>query len=385
MPSNSDQNPWGRDKDSQQGPPDLDALLRQYKNKLIASFSSKGSKTSSGGPNFSGKGNLFFTALIVLAILILWLLSGIFIVSPGERAVVFRFGKYTETVGPGPHWIPRFFETKQLVNVQRVSNFSYQSEMLTKDENIVSVAVAVQYRVQNARDFIVNVVDPNSSLEQATASALRQAVGHNTLDDLLTTGRQHVREQVAQQLQQIIAAYKAGLLITDVTLQSIKPPEAVTAAFDDAIKAREDQQAFINKADAYANQVIAAAQGQSARILQEAEAYKRQVVLGAQAETAGYLALLPEYKKAPEIMRQRLYLSTMENIFARTSKIFLDQKTGNPLFYFPLDKIISATPSSQLSDQSTSGNMGSPDIKTSDIVNALAGRTGYPIRGNVNE
>jgi membrane protease subunit HflK len=359
-------------------------LLRQYKNKLFASFRGKSSSSKGRGP-FPDNASIFFVAFVLVAVLIIWALSGIFIVSPGERAVILRFGKYAQTVEPGPHWIPRFIESKYVVNVQQVSNFSYQSEMLTKDENIVSVTVAVQYRVKDARSFLINVVNPRSSLEQATASALRQAVGHNTLDDLLTTGRQQVREQVAGQLQQILTSYNIGLLVTDVTLQSIRPPEAVTAAFDDAIKAREDQQSYINRADAYSKQVVAAAQGQAARILQEAEAFKTQVVLGAKAETAGYLALLPEYQKAPEVMRERLYLSALESILTKTSKVFINQKSGNPLFYLPLDKIISGTPTSvALAEHSANAGLPSAmtEVKSSDIVNALAGRSSYPVRGN---
>lgn len=340
-PSNQNKDPWSRDKTNSQGPPDLDALLRQYKNKLLAALRGKKSTGYGTGNAFAGKGNGFMLGIAVLVVIAVWALFGIFIVSPAERAVILRLGRYVETVGPGPHWIPLFIESKRLVNVQRVSNFKYEAEMLTKDENIVSVAVAVQYRVDNARDFLFNAVDPDTGLQQAIASALRQAVGHSTLDDLLTTGRQQVREQMAEQLRQILSNYHSGLLITDVTLQSIRPPEEVTDAFDDAVKAREDQQSYINKADAYAKQVTASAQGQIARLLQEAEANKRQVVLEAQANTAEYLALLPEYQKAPGIMRTRLYLSSMEKILSQTSKVLWDQKNGGPLLYLPLDKLTS--------------------------------------------
>jgi membrane protease subunit HflK len=386
-PSDPNKDPWGRDKNKSQGPPDLDALLREYKNKLAALFGGKKS-TSGGGAAFgSGGGNVkasgFLVGLVVVVILILWALSGIFIISPAERGVVQRFGRYVETVGSGPHWIPRFVESKQVVNVQQVSTYSYQSEMLTKDENIVSVAVTVQYRIMDAKNFLFNVVDPVTSLEQATASALRQAVGHNTLDDLLTTGRAKVREQVAQQLQEILDSYKSGLVLTDVTLQAIKPPEEVTAAFDDAIKAREDEQAYINKAQAYSTQVLAEAQGRAARIVKEAEAYRKEVVLDAQGGTASYLALLPEYHKAPEVTKDRLYLSAMESVLSNTSKIFLDQKQGNPILYLPLDKMVPQTqPSPSSATQGTAQQPAASATKYEQPQTILEGRASYPSRGN---
>lgn len=389
--SDPNKDPWGRDKNRPSGPPDLDALMRQYKNKLKAFFGGKSQSGSTKNGVTQGGSSFGFLGLIVLGIVALWALSGIYIVSPAERAVVLRFGRYLETVGSGPHWIPPFIETQYAVNVQQVSNFAWQADMLTKDENIVSVAVAVQYRIQDARDYLFNVSDPNTSLEQATASALRQVVGHNTLDDLLTVGRGKVRDDVAQQLQHIISSYKAGLIITDVTLQSVKPPEAVTAAFDDAIKAREDEQAFINKADAYANQVKANAEGQVARIMQEAQAYKKEVALVAKANVASYLALVPEYQKNPQLAEFRLYLNTMENILKQSSKVFIDQKGGNPLVYLPLDKITASAPRNlEPQTETTSGSAAASNssaaASTTEILNTTAmsdlmNRSSYPSRG----
>lgn len=381
MPWNpSDQNkgkdPWGRDKPPQ-GPPDLHALFNQLKKKLLGS-TNKG-RNASNEPS-EAKANLVFAGLIGLAILVLWVLSGIFIVAPAERAVILRFGKYTETVGSGPHWIPRFIESKYLINVQNISNFAYEADMLTKDENIVSVAVVVQYRIQNAKEYLFNVVDPAVSLEQATASALRQAVGHNSLDDLLTTGRSQIREQVAVQLQQIIKSYGTGLMVTDVTLQSVKPPEAVVSAFDDVIRAREDQKSYINKAETYANQVTATAKGQASRLMKEAEAYEKQTVLIAQAAVAGFLALLPEYQKAPEVTRQRMYLTTLESVLGGVNKVLLDQKSGNPLLYLPLDKMAAAagvTPNDIKLEPTEASLLTSP---SSSEATTVVGRN-YPPRG----
>jgi len=390
--------PWGRNVKKPEGPPDLDVLIGKLKTKLLGALAAKRKGGVGGGASGNNSNsnpaiqNFFFT-LIAGVLLLIWALSGIFIVSPAERAVITRFGKYVETVSSGPHWIPRFIQAQRIVNVQRVSTYAYESQMLTKDENIVSVAVAVQYRVNDAKDFLFNVVDPVRSLEQATASALRQVVGHNTLDDLLTTGRSQVREQVAEQLQEILGSYKAGISVTDVTLQSVKPPEAVTAAFDDAIKAREDQQAYVNKADAYSNQVIAAAQGQVARILRQADAFKQEVVLEAQASTASYLALLPEYQLAPQVMRQRLYLTTMEGVLSQTSKVFLDQKNGNPLLYLPLDKLSSLTAPTPTPPPDAvvpaviapSPNMVSTLAKPEMVAGTAMGRPTYPTREEINQ
>ncbi|MFT3742315.1 MAG: FtsH protease activity modulator HflK [Gammaproteobacteria bacterium] len=382
-----DQNkdPWGRDKKKPQGPPDLDALLRDFKNKLwkLLGFKSNGVSGAGNNPT-TPKSISAWIGVVIIGLIVLWGLSGIYIVSPAERAVVLRFGRYVDTMEPGPHWLPTGIDSKSIVNVQKVSNFTWQSEMLTKDENIVSVAVAVQYRIQYPRDYLFNVADPNASLEQATASALRQVVGHNTLDSLLTTGRAQVRDEVGKQLQRILSNYKAGLLVTDVTLQSIKPPEAVTAAFDDAIKAREDEQAYINKAEAYANQVTAGAQGQAARILQEAEAYQKEVVLQAQANIVGYLALVPEYQNNPKMAQSRLYLNAMETVLKNSSKVFVDQTDGHSMFYLPLDKLTSL-PSTSTETSATTAPASTTATPTADAISAsvndLIGRSSYPTRG----
>jgi membrane protease subunit HflK len=381
----NDKDPWGKKKS--QGPPDLDKLLRQYKDKLTAALSGKksGPVGSSNGTNDTGMRFIIGAALI--GIFILWALLGIYIVSPSERAVVLRFGQYVRTVAPGPHWIPRLIETKRIVNVESVMQYAYQSEMLTKDENIISAEITVFYRVQDLEQYLFNTTDPVSTLEQATASALRQVVGHSTLDDLLTTGRGKVRVDVRDQLQEILNSYKAGLLVIDVNLQPFKPPQPVAEAFEDVIKAREDEESYVNQAGAYAEKVIADARGRSARILQDAEASKQEIVLQAEAAIEGYLALLTEYRKSPGLMRDRLYISTMESILSRTSKIFLDQKGGNPMLYLPLDKMgtfNSETPSN------ISANVPAPSSNTmqtnSDptinpgVLNSLLTRTNQPIR-----
>ncbi len=342
-----DHDPWsGRQKGPQQQPPDLDEVFRKLQQKMRGMFGIKGGgsgPSADGQDAGSNKGAFLGFGLILLVILIFWALSGIFIVGAAEQAVVLRFGKYVDTVGPGAHWIPRFVDSQYKVNIQQITAFPYQAEMLTKDENIVDVAIVVQYRVDNSRDFLFNSVNPRQTLQEATASALRQVVGNDTLDQILTTGRQQVRQQVDEQLTEILDSYNVGLKIMDVTMQPAKPPEAVTAAFDDAIKAREDEQRYINQARAYSNRVEPIAHGRAQRLLENARAYKQQVMLKAQGKTARYLAMLPEYQSAPAVTRERLYLDAIESVLNKSSKVLLDVNNSNNLMYLPLDKIMQQT------------------------------------------
>ncbi len=274
-------------------------------------------------------------------VLTLWFLSGIFIVSPAEQSVITRFGKYVSTLNPGVHWYARGIENEQRVNILQVYHFNYRDLMLTKDENIVSVELSVQYRTGDAKAYLFNVLSPIPSLQQATASALRQVIGDTSLDEVLTTGREAVRNQVQTSLKELMAMYKTGIIISDVALQPAKPPEEVTLAFDDAIKAREDEQRYINQAKAYAMKVEPVAEGRAARLIRTADAYRQKVVLEATAKTADFLAVLPEYQRSPEVTKDRLYLETMEEVLAKTSKIYVDVKGGgNNMLYIPLEKML---------------------------------------------
>lgn len=287
---------------------------------------------NSGG---QGAGKLWVSILAAI-----WFVSGIIIVAPAEQVIVKRFGAYATTYDPGVHWVARGIEQAQRVNVKQVYHFNFKDLMLTKDENIVSVELAVQYQTGDAKAFLFNVRNPVVSLQQATASALRQVIGHTTLDETLTTGRERVRQQVQEALVEIMNLYQAGIFITDVALQPAKPPEEVTVAFDDAIKAREDEQRYINEARAYAMKVQPVAEGKAARMVRAADAYRQKVVLDATANTADFLALLPEYTRSPEVTKDRLYLDAMEEVLTKTSKIYVDVKGGNNMLYLPLDKIL---------------------------------------------
>jgi len=336
--NDNDKDPWtGKSKPS--GPPDLEAALRDLRKKLVQLFTNKtGSSGHASFPNKIYSSGL--SGLIAIAIFFVWVLSGIFIVDPAEQAVILRLGQYVETVGPGPHWIARFIEKSYRVNEQKIATYSYDAEMLTKDENIVSVAIAVQYRISNARDYLFSVTNPNESLQQATASALRQVIGHTNLEQVLTSGREKIRQEIFEQITKILARYKTGLLVTDVALQPAKAPEAVKEAFDDAIKAQEDEQRFENQAQAYAMQVVPNAKGQAQRLVTDAKAHQQQVVLNAKAEVARFLALLPVYSKSTAITRERLYLETMETILSNSNTILIDNHGSNNMFYLPLDKLL---------------------------------------------
>ncbi len=340
--SKNDKDPWTGKPKQAGGPPDLEAVLRNLRKKLNQLLDKKNSKEDKSSSSSSGSGKLsnFGLGTIALLILVAWGIWGIFIVDPAEQAVILRFGKYVRTVGPGPHWIPRLIETAYTINEQRISTYSYSAEMLTKDQNIVSVALAVQYRITNARDYLFNVVKPDESLQQATASALRQVIGQTNLDQVLTSGREQIRQQVSQYLATIMAKYQTGLIITDIAMQPAKAPDEVKSAFDDAIKAQEDEQRFENQAQAYAMQVVPIAKGQALRLMAEAKGYQQQTVFKAQAETAPFLALLPQYQKFPAVTRERLYLETIQHVLGNSSKILVDVNSSNNMFYLPLDQIL---------------------------------------------
>jgi membrane protease subunit HflK len=268
-------------------------------------------------------------------------------------------------------------ESRYVVNVQQVMTYPYQAEMLTQDENIVSVDLVVQYRISNLQDYLFNVSNPHESLQQATASALRQVIGQTKLDDVLTSGREKVRQDTQMVLEKTLELYRTGLIIADVNMQPAKPPEEVTAAFDDAIKAREDEQKFKNQAVTYANRAVPVATGSASRLLAEANAYKQQVVLNAQGETIQFLALLPQYQLAPEVMRKRMYLDTLQFVLGHSSKILVDAPQSNNMMYLPLDKLM------QKSNKSDLGNSNSDSPQPSKMnVQGDADNSGtnYPNR-----
>ncbi|KTD23183.1 FtsH protease activity modulator HflK [Legionella londiniensis] len=331
-------------------PPDLDEALKRLQEKLKKTFWGGSQKDSGGNGGDNARGGGILAVMILLVAFILWALSGIFIIGPAEQAVILRFGKYVETVGPGPHWIPRLISSKVVMNVDRVSDYSYSAQMLTKDENLVSVAVVVQYHIGDLEDYLFKVADPQESLQQATSSALRQVIGQTTLDEIITEGREVWGSKVQQNLVEILDSYQTGIKIVNVSPQPARAPENVQDAFDDAIKAQEDEKRFKEQARAYEARVIPIAEGNARRIIEEAKAYAEQTVLRAKGETAEFLKLLPEFIHSPFVTGERMYLDAMEQVLSSSSKIIVDGKAGNML-YLPLEKLLAVSPPLQADKQ----------------------------------
>ncbi len=338
-PGGDDKDPWsGKGKD--QGPPDLDEVVKNLQKKMGGLFGGKG-----GGRSFGGKGgprsSKLVVALIVIVILVLLGIKGFYIVQPAERAVVQRFGAFHSVTTPGPHFLIPFMDTKTIINVDQVNKFGHRAQMLTKDENIVDVTLTVQFRVQDAANFLFQDADPVKTIYSAVESALREVTGKSSLDEIITQNRSAVAAMVKQNTQELLNTYKTGLVVTNVNIQDANPPEEVKEAFDDATRAMADKERVQNQADAYANDIVPRARGAAARQVEDAKAYAFKVVSEAQGETKRFLALLGEYQKAPEVTRERLYLDTMQQVLADTGKVLLDVKEGsNTLTYLPLDKLM---------------------------------------------
>lgn len=336
--SGGDNDPWNSRK-KEQGPPDLDKLFSQFQKRLRGVVGSGNSSSMNSGRNSTNFSSGLIFSLIAAAVLTIWCLSGFYVVRPAEQAAVLLFGRYVEQQGPGLHWLPSLIEKAYKVNTEMIHQYPYRSEMLTEDESIVDVQISVQYRFANPEKFLFNVADPIESVQQATASALRQVVGHNTMDDIMTKGRELVKQQVKRQLNLTLAEYETGIEITDVNLQSAVPPAQVRDAFDDAIRAQEDERRYRRQAEAYRKQILPAAYGKAQSVLAKAQAYERNVRLEAEGSTARFAAILPEYQRAPQVTRERMYLSTIERVLKNNQLIFIDSKQANNLLYLPLDKL----------------------------------------------
>jgi modulator of FtsH protease HflK len=345
-PGGGNKDPWSGKGGGDQGPPDLDEVVRKLQERLGGLFGGKtrgpGEPPGGSGPMGFGGGVSGKAVGIVAAIAFVgWLASGIYIIEPAERGVVLRFGAYTEMTEPGPHWrLPFPIEKVHEVNVDEISTFTHKAEMLTKDENIVDVELTVQSRIQDAADYLFQDQSPDKTLRDATETVVRKTIGGSRLDFILTEGRGAVATTIRERAQALVNQYKTGLEITSVNMQPAKPPEQVKEAFDDAIKAREDKERLENKAEAYSNEILPQARGEAARVQADAKAYRDRVIAGAEGETARFLALLNEYEKAPEVTRERLYLETMEKVLGDTGKVLLDVKEGNSLMYLPLDQLM---------------------------------------------
>ena len=339
-PGGGNRDPWSG-KGGDQGPPDLDEVVKKLQEKVGGLFGGKRGGGSGGGGGSPGRGGIAgIGTIIVVVVLIILAIQAFYIIEPAERGVIKRFGAYAATTDPGPHLLIPMVDEVVKVNVDHVNEFPLRVQMLTKDENIVDVALSVQYRIQDPADYLFQDAAPEKTINGATESALRNVVGKSRLDDIITANRSAIAVAVQNGTQALLDLYRTGLLITNVNIQEASPPEAVKEAFDDAIKAREDKQSLQNQAETYANGVVPVARGEAARIIEDAKAYKAKVMAEADGESERFVALLREYEKAPKVTRERLYLDTVEEVLQNTSKVLLDVKEGSNLTYLPLDRMI---------------------------------------------
>ena len=348
-----DKDPWGQRNND--GPPDLDELFRNLRDKFGGLLGGGGKGRIPKVPTGSGnlKGVIGF---VVVALLVVWALTGIYIVDEGWRGVETRFGERTVVTQAGPHWhIPYPIEDVEQINVADIRTARNKSKMLTSDENIVVMSIEIQYNVKDAQDFAFEVRDPDLTLQQTAETAIREVVGNNDMDLIITEGRAVVGSATKEIMQQILDNYRTGINVVTVNMDEAQPPEEVQDAFEDAIKAREDEQRIINEANAYRNDVVPKARGEGQGLLEQAEAYKTRVVKSAQGETSRFNQLLAEYQRAPEVTRERIYLDTIESVMFRSPKVMIDIPNGNNLMFLPLDQLMSGAAGARNGLQGLSG------------------------------
>ena len=356
--NDKDKDPWGGGrKGGDQGPPDIDEVLRNLTKKFNSLFGGGSGGSSSTGSSSSGGGGLSagLIAGLVAVVAIIWGFMGFYIVDEAERGVVLRFGKVLDlTVQPGLHWNPPVVDEVSLVNVSELNAKTYENRaMLTTDENIIDIAVTVQYLIQDPVKYVIAVQDPELSLDNASESAIRHVVGGNFMDQILTTGRDRMAADVQERLQDYMNAYNTGIFVSQVNVVDAQPPDAVRPAFDDVIRAREDEQRVQNQAQQYSNQIIPEARGEAQRRIEAANAYSAEVVAEATGDASRFDQLLTEYLKSPEVTRQRLYIDSIEDVMTASSKIMVDVEGGNNMLFLPLDKLMEQSNSSINSNNTT--------------------------------
>jgi membrane protease subunit HflK len=347
---------WG--KKNNEGPPDLDEILRKLQQKISSLFGFKprppGTPPEGGsGVGAAVGGGVVFIVLLIVAV---WLASGFYIVDEGRRGVVLRLGKYLETTMPGPRWhVPYPIESVEVVNVSQVRTVEVgyrgnpknkqpqEALMLTDDENIVDVQFAIQYTLKGPEEYLFNNRNPDDNVLQAAETSIREVVGKSKMDFVLNQGRSEVAARVKGLMQQLLDNYKTGINITTVNLQGVQAPEQVQAAFEDVVRAGQDRERFKNEGQAYANDVVPKARGIAARLIEESNGYRQSMISTAQGDASRFRQILSEYEKAPQVTRERMYLDTMQQVLSATSKVIIDQKGGQNLMYLPLDRIMQMT------------------------------------------
>ena len=353
-PGNKD--PWGRNKNNSS----LDGVFKDFK-KTIDDLLGSGSSVPPSPKKSAG--------LLSGIILAIYFLSGIYIVNDGERGVVLQFGSFNEITMPGPHWIPRFIQSVEIVDVSKIRSVQQKAVMLTEDENIVSISFAIQYDIKDASDFIFNLREPDITVSQAGESAIREVMGQNTMDFIITEGRTKVAEDTKGLLQNVLDTYGAGVNVQSLNILEAQPPEQVQDAFSDAIKAREDEQRYINEAEAYRNEIIPLARGQAKQMLEQAIAYKVKLINAAEGEASRFTQLYSEYKKAPTVTKERLYLEAVESVLSNSSKVMIDVEGGNNMMYLPLDQLINRN-QPKIGNQDN-GNQPSSGVDNTSIMDRI--------------
>ena len=331
-----DKDPWGG-RGNNDGPPDLDEAFKKLQEKLNNIFGGGSGGRGGNRGDSSGFGFLFVIGLVIAAVI--YAGAGFYQVDTKERAVVLRFGAFSEITGEGLNWRWPLIEDVFIVDATSTRQYSSKGLMLTEDESIVELPLTVQYNVSDVRAFALNVRDPEASLRHATDSAVRHVVGSTELNQALSEGREAIAAEVKQRLQTYLNSYESGIQVINVNIQEARPPEEVRSAFDDVIKAKEDESRLKNQAQAYANGVIPEARGRAQRMIEEAEAYKAEVIARAEGESDRFEKLLTEYKRAPQVTRERLYLDAVEGVMTNASKVMVDVKGGNNMLYLPLDRM----------------------------------------------
>ena len=353
-PGNKD--PWGRNKNNSS----LDGVFKDFK-KTIDDLLGSGSTVPPSPKKSAG--------LLSGIILAIYFLSGIYIVNDGERGVILQFGSFNEITMPGPHWIPRFIQSVEIVDVSKIRSVQQKAVMLTEDENIVSISFAIQYDIKDASDIIFNLREPDITVSQAGESAIREVMGQNTMDFIITEGRTKVAEDTKGLLQNVLDTYGAGVNVQSLNILEAQPPEQVQDAFSDAIKAREDEQRYINEAEAYRNEIIPLARGQAKQMLEQAIAYKVKLINAAEGEASRFTQLYSEYKKAPAVTKERLYLEAVESVLSNSSKVMIDVEGGNNMMYLPLDQLINRN-QPKISNQD-GGNKSSTGADNTSIMDRI--------------
>jgi len=342
------------------GPPDLDELWRNFNQKL-SGWLGGGNRGGSGGGGGGGsgdgmKGLGIGAGFIATVVGLLWLGSGVFIVQEGQAGVVLQFGSHKYTTGPGIQFrLPYPLQAHEIVNLSQIRTLEVgyrnsirakqpkESLMLTDDENIIDIQVAVQYKLKDAKDYLFNTRSPDEAVLQVAETAIREVVGRSKMDDVLYDKREQVGQDIATNIQAILDRYKVGIQISSVSVQNAQPPEQVQAAFDDAVKANQDKERLKSEGDAYYNDVVPKAKGAADRLVEEANGYRERVIVSAEGDASRFKAILVEYNKAPAVTRDRLYLETMQQVMSNVTKVMTDSRQNSQLLYLPLDKLISQT------------------------------------------